>query len=287
VRLGINLPFKQPDGSAPTAQYLGERARQLERMGFDGIWIGDTVGRWQFTGVDTLQFLSAAAAATERIDLGTAVMQVPLRNPVEFANRLMTLQGLAGGRFWAGLGSGSLPADFEAVGVDHSARFRLLKEGAETIRKLLNGETVGAANLRPWPDVQGRVPIIIAAWYNGPWLRRAAQEYDGWMASAFNTNFNAFREGMRRYRDAGGTGRTLIATVGVNLKAESKPLKDDERWNLVCGPEEARERLARVAELGFDDVLVARLNYSSDDWPEDELIQLRELWPREAIGNRQ
>ena len=276
MRIGINLPFKQANGDAPTAQYLMQRARRLEEIGYDGIWMGDTVGRWNFTGVDSLQWLEAAAAGTERIELGTAVMQVPLRRPVEFANALMTLAALSGGRFSAGLGSGSLPADFEAVGVEHAARFRLLREGAPVIRALLSGETVGTACLHPWPNV-AKPPILIAAWHNGPWLKRAAQEYDGWIASAFNTNLQAFRQGMQRYRDFGGQGRTMIATIGVNLSAESKALKDDERYNLVCGPAEALERIHKVADLGFDDLLVARLNYSSEDWPDDELIQLREL----------
>ncbi len=258
------------------------RARLIEQLGFDGIWIGDTVGRWPFTGIDTLVWLTAAAAGTEHIELGTAVMQVPLRHPVEFAQRLMSLYALSGGRFSAGLGSGSLADDFEAVGVEHSARFRLLREGVPVIKKLLDGETVGSANLHPWPNVVGRPPILIAAWHNGPWLQRAAQLYDGWIASAYNTNFNAFREGIKRYRDAGGTKRAMVATIGVNLKAPSTAFKEDERFNLVCGPEEAAERLQRVADLGFNDVLVARLNYSNEDWPEEDLIQLRGLLPKDT-----
>ncbi|MGH2365690.1 MAG: LLM class flavin-dependent oxidoreductase [Chloroflexota bacterium] len=281
MRIGINLPFRRADGKAPTAQHLMARAATIERLGFDGIWIGDTVGRWNFTGIDSLQWLAVAAAATSHIEVGTAVMQVPLRHPVEFAQRLLSLGALSGGRFSAGLGSGSLALDFDAVGVPHAERFRLLREGLPVIKELLDGGSVGSANLHPWPDVAGRVPMLIAAWHNGAWLRRAAQEYDGWIASAYNTNFNAFREGMQRYRDAGGSGRTMVATIGVNLAAPSTPFKEEERFNLNCGPEEAAERLQRVAGLGFDDVLISRLNYSAEDWPEEQLTQLRSLLPRD------
>ena len=111
-------------------------------------------------------------------------------------------------------------------------------------------------------------------------MQRAAQEYDGWMASGLNTSYRALEEGIKRYREAGGTGRTIVATVNVNLRAPSEPFDPDKSFNLNCPPQEAAERLARVAEMGFDDVLCSRLNYSEDDWPEEDLRELRDLVPR-------
>ncbi len=281
MRLGINLPYQRADGSAPSAAEIMARARLLEEIGFDGIWMGDTVGRFDFAGLDTLQWLTVAAAGTTRIELGTAVVQMPLRSPVELAQRLMTLQAVSRGRFIAGLGSGSTPKDFEAVGVDFAQRFKLLRDGASKIKRLLDGETVDGINIHPWPNVKGGPPIVIGAWGSGQWVRRAAEEYDGWMASGFNTSLNTLREGLQRYREAGGTGRALVATVNVNLNAPSEPLDPAGRFHLNCPPEEARDRLARLAELGFDDVLCSKLNYSDGDWPEAELRALRDLLPRD------
>jgi alkanesulfonate monooxygenase SsuD/methylene tetrahydromethanopterin reductase-like flavin-dependent oxidoreductase (luciferase family) len=281
LRLGINLPYRRADGSAPAAAEIMARARLLEEIGFDGIWMGDTVGRFDFAGLDTLQWLTVAAAGTTRIELGTAVIQLPLRPPVELAQRLMTLQAVSGGRFIAGLGSGSTPKDFEATGVDFADRFKLLRTGAAKIKRLLAGETVDGISVNPWPNVRGGPPIAIGAWGSGRWVERAAREYDGWMASGFNTSLNTLREGIRRYREFGGTGRTLVATVNVNLSATSEPFDPDGRFHLNCPPEEARERLAHLAELGFDDVLCSRLNYSDEDWPEADLRTLRSLLPRD------
>jgi alkanesulfonate monooxygenase SsuD/methylene tetrahydromethanopterin reductase-like flavin-dependent oxidoreductase (luciferase family) len=281
VRLGINLPYRRADGSAPTAAQIMARARLLEEIGFDGIWMGDTVGRFDFAGLDTLQWLTVAAAGTTRIELGTAVIQMPLRSPVELAQRLMTLQAVSGGRFIAGLGSGSTAKDFEATGVEFSQRFKLLREGASKIKRLLAGETVDGICIHPWPNVQGGPPIVIGAWGSGQWVRRAAEEYDGWMASGFNTSLKTLREGIERYREAGGAGRTLVATVNVNLAGASGPFDPDGRFHLNCPPEEARERLAQLAELGFDDVLCSRLNYADEDWPEADLRLLRSLLPRD------
>src|SRR5579862_9088686 len=123
MRLGISLPTREADDRAPTIARIMQRARLIEQIGFDGIWLGDSVGRASWPVPDTLVWLTAAAAATERIELGTCILQVPLRHPVELAQRLLSLHALAGGRFSAGLGSGSTRADFDAVGVPYDDRF--------------------------------------------------------------------------------------------------------------------------------------------------------------------
>ena len=283
MRLGINLPSRRADGSAPDATEIMARARLFEAVGFDGIWLAEQVGRGDHASPDTLQWLTAAACATQRIELGTAVLQLPLRPPVELAQRLMTLQALSGGRFTAGVGAGSSASDFEAVGVDFEQRFRLLREGAATIKRLLNGETVDGKAINPWPNVRGGPPIVIGAWGSGRWVERAAREDDGWMASGMSSNFRVISEGIKRYREAGGTGRTLVATVIVNLRAPYAPLDPEASFNLNCPPEEASARLRRLAELGFDDVLCSVTNSAGGKWPpEADLREVRDLLPRDG-----
>jgi hypothetical protein len=119
----------------------------------------------------------------------------------------------------------------------------------------------------------------VGSWHSGLWLRRAAQEYDGWLASGFFTTFRQLREGIQRFRDAGGE-RALVSTITVNLHAEHTPFDEDARFNLECGEQEAAERLQRLAELGYDDALLARANHSEADLPEDDLIRIRALLPR-------
>ncbi len=286
MRLGINLPSRRPDGSAPNAREIMARARLFEEIGFDGIWVSETVGRFDRAAPDALEWLTAAACGTQYVDLGTAVLQLPLRPPVELAQRLMTLQALSGGRFIAGVGAGSTAKDFEAVGVDFEQRFRLLREGASTVKRLLNGETVDGQAVSPWPNVQGGPPIVIGAWGSGRWVQRAAQEYDGWMASGMNSNFRVISEGIRRYREAGGTGRTLVATVFVDLSAPYEPLDPEGSFNLICPPQEATERLAKLAEMGFDDVLCSLSQRGGGEWPpEADLREIRDLLPREVRPN--
>lgn len=279
MKLGINLPYRRANGEAPTAQEIMARAAMLERLGYDAIYMGETIGRSDFAGVDTLAWLGAASAGTTRIEIGSCIIQVPLRSPVELANRLMTLYALSGGRFMAGLGSGSTPKDFEATGVEFSNRFRLLRDYTAKIKSLLDGETVDGVNIHPWPNVKGGPPIVIGAGISDRWIKRAAEQYDGWMASGFS-GLAFLREGARRYRELGGTGRVICATVNVDLRAPYTPLDEAGRFNLQCPPEEAAARLQQLADAGYDTLIVTRLNYADEDWPESDLAELRGLLPR-------
>jgi alkanesulfonate monooxygenase SsuD/methylene tetrahydromethanopterin reductase-like flavin-dependent oxidoreductase (luciferase family) len=274
----MSLPHQRPDGSALAASDVMDRARLIERLGFDGIWLGDTVGRDTRPRPDPLLLLGTAAAATSRVELGTAILQVPLRNPVELAQRLLTLHGLSGHRFVAGLGAGSTKADFDAVGADYERRFSVLTESLHTLRRLFQGEAVGAAQLGVWPDCVGGPPILIGSWHSGGWVTRAAREYDGWIASG-RTSFTAIAEGIKRFRDAGGK-RAVLGTVSVDLRQPSRKLQDDEPFHLRCGLDEAGERLQRVAELGYDDALLTSLNHTVADITEEDLSNLRALVKR-------
>src|SRR3984885_16251233 len=106
MRLALNMPLRDRGGAALDAAGIQRRAKLMEQEGFDGIWLGDSFSPGM-TRPDPLMWLLVAAAATERIEVGTSILIVPLRDPVELAQRFLTLQQLPGGRFTAGGGSGS------------------------------------------------------------------------------------------------------------------------------------------------------------------------------------
>ncbi len=275
MRLGINVPTRNADGTPPTAEQVQQRAREIEAAGFDGIWIGDTVHRGTHVSPDPLLWLLTAALATQRVELGVAVLQLPLRQPYELAQRLATMNALAGGRFTLGVGAGSTRTDFEANGIDYENRFKLLGRYLPIIRGLTRGESVGTASLAPWTSPNDRLRILIGAWASGPWVLRAAREYDGWLASGHYTRgVKQLAEGIKRYRDAGGK-RAIVANVRFDLSAPRQPLTEDGSFELLCGPQEAADRLHMLAELGFDDCLLAKpVGQTKED-----VLQMRSLYP--------
>jgi alkanesulfonate monooxygenase SsuD/methylene tetrahydromethanopterin reductase-like flavin-dependent oxidoreductase (luciferase family) len=285
MRISINMPLKDSDGNPLDAKGIMTRARMVEAAGLDGIWMGDGISPGM-TRPDPLMWLLVACAATDHIEVGTSILQIPLRNPVELAQRFLTLQALTRGRFTIGIGAGSTRSNHESVGVDFEQRFSLLKNHMDVIRRLCNGETVGTANLNPWPSVLGGPRFVVGAWYSGIWLKRAAQDYDGWMSSAGRTNLKTVAEAIQRYRDLGGK-RAMVSTCAVDLTAPTLPLADDEPFHLRCDPTEATRRLQRLVDLGYDDILLVKADHTrrvplyEPDYTTDDLAAIRGLVPKD------
>jgi alkanesulfonate monooxygenase SsuD/methylene tetrahydromethanopterin reductase-like flavin-dependent oxidoreductase (luciferase family) len=281
LRIGIGLPFTDGEGNPHDVRSLGERARWIEEAGFSGIWMGDASFRDLATWPDPYLWMSGAAAATQNVELGFAALQLPLRHPVDNAQRMMTLQTLSGGRLSAGLAPGSTPMAFAAMGESFEGRFKKFNADVATIRALNRGEEVNGADLSPWPAVP--IPrFLLAAWAGGKMLERAVNDYDGWLCSAGRTTVKTIVEGLARYRDLGGE-RALVASCSADLTARDIPMGDDDPFTLRCSPEEAADRLAWLAELGFDDILINIRDGRSkgpfdSDLEHDKLLELRSLY---------
>ena len=254
MRLGVTIP----DGKTLTGAALIEWTRLAEATGFDSVWAFDAIGRG-FMLPDPLIAVSVVAAATERVEVGTCILQVPLRRPVELAHRILTAHLACRGRLALGVGAGSTRTDFDAVGVDFSTRMAQFEESLAVMRRLWRGEKVGAASLDPWPAALGGPPILIGSWSGERWIPRAAREFDGWIASAAKTSYATLAEGIRRYREAGGR-RAIVTNIATNLAEPTGAMDDASPFHLRCAPDAAAERLGRLAKLGFDDaILVPRV----------------------------
>jgi alkanesulfonate monooxygenase SsuD/methylene tetrahydromethanopterin reductase-like flavin-dependent oxidoreductase (luciferase family) len=255
-------PGPEPRGRALTP--ILDYARRIEASGFPAIWVTDSFGRGHPT-LDPLVALSALAAATKRIELGTAVLQVPVRHPVELAHRVQSVQALSGGRLRLGVGSGSTRADFYLVGADYEARFRTLMQSLEIMRRAWRGEPLEGGVLTPWPGCEGGPPVLLGAWRNPRWIDYAARECQGWMASGLYSAWEDLETGIKRYRRAGGSN-AVLANLIVDLDGKPEPgsLAERARISLVCEPPEARRRLKRLEQLGFDEILLVSQNGALD-----------------------
>jgi alkanesulfonate monooxygenase SsuD/methylene tetrahydromethanopterin reductase-like flavin-dependent oxidoreductase (luciferase family) len=231
-------------------------ARRVEKRGFPGIWVTDSLGRGRPT-LDPIVVLGALSASTERIELGTAVLQVSLRHPIELAHRVQSAHALSGGRLRLGVGSGSTRADFDLLGANYEQRFRTLMTSLEIMRRAWRGEPVNGGILSPWPGFAGGPPVLLGAWRNPRWITYAARQCQGWIASGLYSSWEDLETGMQLYREAGGAN-AVLANVVVDLGARAEPgsLAERAKVSLVCPPDEARQRLKRLERVGFDEVLV-------------------------------
>ncbi|MGI8866488.1 MAG: LLM class flavin-dependent oxidoreductase, partial [Rubrobacteraceae bacterium] len=120
-------------------------ARAAEDAGWDGFFVWDHLGFvWDTPSSDPWVILSAVAACTERIRIGTDVTPLARRRPHIVANTLATLDILSEGRVTFGAGLGGVPREFAAFGDTGDAKERatMLDEGLAVLDRFMSGEEV-------------------------------------------------------------------------------------------------------------------------------------------------
>ena len=258
MRAGIAMMSRPPENQQPGSglQWITSYGTLVEKLGFVGVWVGDSMGRGRHT-LDPFVALSALHAGTSRIELGVGVLQVPLRRPGELAHRIQSLNVLLAGRLRLGVGAGSTRADFEVAGADYDKRFTTFREGLDTMRALWRGERVNGVSLLAWPGTEGGPPLFLGAWRNAKAVERAAREFDGWVASGLHSKWEDLEAGMKTYRAHGGK-RAILTNIHTNIHAApgTGAAAHAGTISLQCTPAEARERLQRIAAIGFDDVMM-------------------------------
>ncbi len=220
---------------------LAEQARAFEGEGFESLWSVQAIGRG-FAITDPFVALAIAAAVTESVEIGTAVVQVPLYHPVDLAHRVLSLMQTCGDRFVFGVGAGSTQKDFDAFGRDYTARFRTFAQRMKELRRIFADGGLGEIDLSPWPTVRGGPPLLLGAW-GGSGVERAAKSYSGWIASAAYRSRAEVIAALQRYRAAGGR-RAVVSTIQLG------PTTD-------LGA--TRAMLREFAAAGFDDAVVMLL----------------------------
>src|SRR5947208_9466941 len=133
MKLGLSLGYAPP-GTNPAD--LFPLVQEAERLGFDSVWVAEA---W---GTDAVSVLGWLAAATTRIKVGSAVMQIPARTPASTAMTAATLDLLSGGRFLLGLGTSGPQVVEGWHGQPWGKPLQRTREYVELVRKALRREPV-------------------------------------------------------------------------------------------------------------------------------------------------
>ena len=187
MRIAVNVTSNSPGDWESAASF----AKEAERMGVESIWCGES---WGFDAITPLAYLSAR---TDRIGLGTGIVQLGSRSPANLAMTAMSMQSLSGGRFRLGLGT-SGPQVIEGWhGASFARPIQRTREIVEIVKMAAAGERVkydGDLYTLPLPGGEGRsirtsaepvdVPIYVAAL--GPRnLELTGELADGWIGGSF------------------------------------------------------------------------------------------------------
>src|SRR3982074_502944 len=158
----VNVLRPEPDMKGHTLDRIAGLARQVEAKGFTGLWLTDSFGRGRAT-LDPIVVMSVIVAVTQKIEIGTCVLQVPVRHPIELAHRIQSLHALTSDRLTRGLGSVSTQADFDLVGEDYTQRFKTLMSSLEIMKQAWRGEKLAGGTLTPGPGTRGGPGLIARA----------------------------------------------------------------------------------------------------------------------------
>ena len=257
-----------------------ESAVRLDAAGYAGVWCWDHfMGRGDKTVpvVECWTMLAMAAAATERLTVGSFVLNVMNRHPALVARMAATLQIASAGRLIVGIGIGGAPREHEAYGMpfpDAPERVARLEEAVAVLRALWAGGPVTRespfyplreAYARPVPDL---APRIVIGGETATGARLAARIGDGW--TAFDDNFEA---NLPIYLEtlAANDRRRADQTVLVGFQGDWLGDASVAETGWVQAP---RDTWARWHEAGADGAIV--LARSTDDV--DALVDAVARW---------
>ncbi len=272
-------------GATSPAAALARTCAEAEAAGAGALWAVDHLF-WPRPMLECLSALAVAATATERAVLGSCVLQLPLRRSAVVAKQAATLEALAPGRVVLGVGVGSHRGEYDAAGVDFSARGALLDDGIAQLHEAwARAGTAGPYRLAP---SSGPLPLWIGG--SGPAARRrAATVGDGWVPmfmapEAYGEALGGLRAAAAAAgRPPGAVTAAVVVMASVGPGADVAPR--GARWlsslygitpraferHLVAGtPGACAEQIARYRAAGADHVVVM----ITDDRPVEGFAEL-------------
>lgn len=247
-RLGFFSRLLEDAPAATRYRFALEQIETADRAGFCSAWVAQHhFGRDEGGLPSPFVLLAAAAERTTRIQLGTAVLTLPIDDPVRAAEDASVLDAMSDGRVQLGVAPGGTPASFAAFGRDPSHRGDLFAEHLWIFRDALSGNGVRGTESRIYPGSDGLSARIWQATFGETGAARAAVAGDGLMLSRTQEKpggvplHDAQLPIIAAYRSAlaeGATARVLASRTAVVVDSDS------ERTRLV---EASRSRLEHTA----------------------------------------
>ncbi len=299
MRVGFALP---QIGSIAGPDAITSVAQHAEKLGFHSVWVldrllyplnprapypvGDGILPSKYKRVlDPVETLTFVAARTDRIALGTSVLNLPWYNPVLLARRLATLDVLSGGRLRIGLGIGWSPDEYEATGAPWNTRGKRADECVNALKSIWTTDPVeieatgfrvakSIINLKP---IQKPHPPIYMASFTPAAMKRVAREANGWFPVGFPLSVigTMFEQLKTMAQQAGRDPKSFELIVRGNVEFTSAPSKD--RADFTGSFDQVAADIETTKKLGAHE-LVIDVQFSPDiEAVEDILKRMEEI----------
>ena len=276
IKLGIGIPQGFPDGNIDL-ELIQRFVSRAEVLGYDDLWVSEQItGKLPILEATTL--LGYVAALSKTIRIGTSVIVSNLRQPVQLAKSLSSLDNLSSGRLTVGLGLGTNTNMYSAYGLDRDHRVSRFMEGVDIMKALWTQSSVDfigryaqleGVSMEPKPVQRPHPPLWFGARVPDA-MRRAVKNGNGWMGAGSATNEDYLKEHaeLRRIlqeetRDPATfsvSKRVYLAISNDEVRARSKlrtwigafygnpDLAD--RWCIMGNAATVTEKLNEIVEAG-------------------------------------
>jgi F420-dependent oxidoreductase-like protein len=290
-----------PGAAQMTWPQLQETWQAADRMGFSTCWIPDHFysgyGSVEGSCLEAWTALSALAATTERVRLGTMVLGNTYRHPAVLANMAATLDHVSNGRLVLGIGAGWMQSEHDGYGIDLPApreRLERLDEACQVLKLLWTEKRsnfegkyyqLRDALCEPKPLQKPRIPLLIGGGGEKLTLRVVAKHADEWNGEA-NPAQMAHKIGvLHEHCRAVGRDPDEIE-VGVLLRTEREAEGTYRAWVQQNSPNVSLERQRLAAEGYKGDELEeqVRLSIYSQFLPLDPDAALQRMNEYYAVG---
>lgn len=225
MKVGILLPQTGDLATSENILYIGKEA---EKEGFDSVWVFERLlwpvkPQTPYGGVpnlpipveyqsvlDPLETLTYLAGNTQRISLGTSIIDILFHNPVILARRFATLDVLSGGRVIAGLGLGWSKDEYDASGIPFSHKGGRADEYMQVLKRIWTDDVVEfrgqfynipASKIGPKPVQKPHPPILLGA-YSPKAFPRIVNYADGWIPIAGSVPLEQQEQAINGLREA-------------------------------------------------------------------------------------
>ncbi len=297
LRFGLALENFTPAPRDPDPGAIVAYGQRAEELGYDSLWAWDHMflgsGR-PFPFLESLTTLTLLAARTERVELGTGILVLPLRGAAVLAKTAASIEMISGGRLTLGMAVGWYEREFDACGVPFRRRGRIFEENLALMKEFWGGERVSGeargipfrnAVMLPKPSPRPRPRLLIGG-YVDKVLQRVAEKGDGWLTyfyepQAFSTAWQRIGEHAEAAgRDPGELGNVAQLPLCIDDSFEAADRRarqyihdyfDLPEWSestaesAIRGtPEQCAEQIAEQASVGVQHICLVPCDYEQE-----------------------
>ena len=285
MKAGILLPQTGQLATRENVLYIG---RETEKVGLDSVWVFERLlwpvkPQTPYAGIpnapipveyqsvlDPLETLTYIAGNTDRISLGTSLIDMFFHNPVTLARRFATLDALSGGRVIAGLGIGWSKDEYIAAGISFKEKGARADEYLQVLKRIWTEDVVEfkgqfynipASKIGPKPVQKPYPPILLGA-FSPKTFPRIVNFADGWIPIAGFVSLeqqeqaiNTLRETARKANKNPSDIRIVVLTYPNLLDSSSNSSSNPQRMPMTGTIDQIGNDVEQIKAMGAEHII--------------------------------